>query len=267
MSPRPTDLWLEFALSLACELEPQLELGKYRSGVTAQLERLAGPLVDKGLHYISPKRQADELALSLFGLGGFRVAERVNARDYAVHHVLERRRGAPLLLALVYQEVARRIGMVVEALSVPERALLRVVDTQRPGGIDRSVVVDPARGGEVVDVDELLDTGDASWLTPQSLLQLQRTTLQELRHVLMSRREWGAALLVLHRQCALEPRNPVAFRERGALHRRLGARLAAIEDFETYLALAPTGSDVQAIADGIDEIRDELHRNAATRSN
>lgn len=267
MSPRQTHSWLEFALDLARDLEPQLELGRYRADVIAQLERLAEPLVDKGLHYISPKRQADELGLLLFGLGGFRASERMDARDYALRHVLQRRLGAPPLLALVYHEVARRVGMVVEALSVPERALLKVVDTQKPGGIDRSVVVDPARGGGVVDVDELLDTGDVTWLTPQSLLQLQRTMLEQVRHVLMSRREWGAALLVLHRHCALDPRNPVAFRERGALHRRLGARLAAIEDFETYLTLAPTGSDVQAIADGLDEIRDELHRNAAMRSN
>jgi regulator of sirC expression with transglutaminase-like and TPR domain len=157
--------------------------------------------------------------------------------------------------------------MVVEPLNAPERALVRVVDMHRPGGIDRGVVVDPARGGEIVDIDELLDTGDASWLRTRSLLQIQRATLSELRLLLMARREWGTALLVLHRQCALEPRNPTGFRERGLLHRRLGARLAAIEDLETYLTLAPTGNDVQAIAEKIDEIRDELHRNAGVRAN
>jgi regulator of sirC expression with transglutaminase-like and TPR domain len=206
--------------------------------------------------------------MALFGLGYFRAAtDAVDARDYLLHDVLTRRRGAPLSLALVYLEVARRVGVVVEPLSVPERALVRVVDVQRPGGIDRSVVVDPGRGGEFVDVDELLDVGDAAWLRTQSLLNLQRATLDELRHVLMARREWGNALLVLHLQCALDPRSPVGFRERGWLHRRLGARLAAIEDFETYLTLAPTGSDVQSVSESIDEIRDELHRNAGTRSN
>ncbi len=143
---------------------------------------------------------------------------------------------------------------------------MRVVDVQRPGGIDRSVVIDPARGGEFIDVDELLDTGDAGWLKPQSLLQIQRTTLDELRHLLMSRREWGAALLVLHRQVYSIHATRRDFAS--VVHCTDGwARVAAIEDFETYLTLAPTGSDVQAIAESIDEIRDELHRNAGARSN
>lgn len=260
--------WFEFALSLTCELEHQPDVARFRTKVTELLDRFVLALSDKGLLFLSPKRQAEELGLALFGLGGLQApGGATDARDYLLHHVLLRRRGAPLLLALVYNEVARRVGLSVELLSVPERALLRVIDSQRPGGIDRSVVVDPARGGEFVDLDDLLDTGDESWLSPQALVQTQRAVLNELRHLLMSRLEWGSALLVLHRQCALDPRNPVAFRERGTLHRRLGARLAAIEDFETYLTLAPKGSDVQAIAESIDEMREELHRNAKARSN
>lgn len=259
--------WFDFAVGLCTEIAPQTE-SECRTRVNGELDRIALPLKDKGLHYLSPKRQAEELGLLLFGLGGFHAAtDPVDGRDYMLHHVLERRRGAPLSLALVYHELALRAGVTVEALSVPERALVRVVDTHRPGGIDRAVVIDPARGGEFVDVDELLDSGDANWFKPEAALRIQRTLLDELRHVLMSRREWGAALLVLHRQCLLDPHNPIGFRERGTLHRRLGARVAAIDDFETYLNLAPTGSDVQSVAESIDEIRDELHRNVGARSN
>jgi regulator of sirC expression with transglutaminase-like and TPR domain len=270
VNERPTqpNAWFEFAVALTSELESEIPLEEHRDKVVSLLDRFIRPLLDKGLHFVSPKRQAEEIGLVLFGLGGFHAAMiAIDARDYLLHHVVTRRRGAPVLLALVFHEVARRLGVRVEALSVPERVLMRVVDTQLPGGIDRSVVVDPARGGEFVDVEELLDAGDPNWLQAQSLARLQRVTLDELRHLLMSRREWGTALLVLHKQCALEPQNPVGFRERGALHRRLGARVAAIEDFETYLTLSPTGSDVQAVAESIDEIRDELHRNVGARWN
>ncbi len=139
------------------------------------------------------------------------------------------------------------------------------VDVQRPGA---SIVWWSSIrlcGGEFIDVDELLDTGDAGWLKPQSLLQIQRTTLDELRHLLMSRREWGAALLRVASIVCIDPRNPTDFAS-GALHRRLGV-VAAIEDSGNLLTLYPTGSDVQAIAESIDEIRDELHRNAGARSN
>jgi regulator of sirC expression with transglutaminase-like and TPR domain len=171
------------------------------------------------------------------------------------------------MVGVVYQAVASRLGVLVEPISVPNQLLWRVVDQHQPGGLDRAVIVDPGRNGEILDIDELLTSGDEGWLVVARSQTWQRNVLDELRQLLMRRRELGGALIVLHRQCASDPNNPTAFRERGLLHRRLGAPLAAIEDLETYLSLAPHASDVQNISETIDRARDELHRAPRHRAN
>lgn len=254
----PSTQIFDFCFDLAREFDASIELSRLH----AELDRLAGPWQDRELRVLSPRRQAEELAIIVFGLSGFAQAQNEEPADYLVDKVLFRRVGRPHLLGLVYQQVALRLGVMTEPISAPDQYLWRVVDQHRPGGVDRAVIVDPGRNGEILDVDEFLIAADEAWLATMSVVAWQRQLLDELRQLLVRRREYGSALLVVHRQCALEPSNPIVFRERGLLYRRLGAPLAAIEDLESYLALAPHASDVQDVADAVDRIRDELHRGA-----
>jgi regulator of sirC expression with transglutaminase-like and TPR domain len=255
---------LRFALELAQDFEPSVPADV----VTSELDRLAGPWREHSYRLLSPRRQAEELAMILFGLAGFTApVSDVEPADFLIHRVLKRRRGVAPILGVVYSEVARRLGVVVEPISAPDQSLWRVVDQHQPAGLDRAVIVDPGRNGEILDVEELLITGDEAWLEVPRSKVWQRDALDELQKLLVRRREFGAALIVLHRQCANDPTNPAAFRERGLLHRRLGAPLAAIEDLETYLTLAPHASDVQEVSEAIDRVRDELHRAPRHRAN
>jgi regulator of sirC expression with transglutaminase-like and TPR domain len=55
--------------------------------------------------------------------------------------VLERKAGAPVLLAAVYLLVARRLGLSLSGVSLPSHILLRL------DGGETEVFLDPARGG------------------------------------------------------------------------------------------------------------------------
>lgn len=250
-------------LALARDFDPHLDTERTVQAIST----LAEPWLTQELRLLSPRRQAEELALVLFGFGGFAAARNDEPDDFLIHKVVERRVGGAAVLGVVYQQLARCLGVQVEPLSAPTRYLWRVVDQHRPGGLDRAVVVDPGRNGEILDVEELLASGDEEWLEPSTVLVWERRLLEEFRQVLMRRRQYGDALLVLHRHGVLEPNNPVVYRERGMLHRRLGAPLAAIEDFEHYLTLAPHASDVQEVSETLDGIRDQLHRAPRNRAN
>ncbi len=252
----PSTPLLDFCLDVAREFDARIDA----TAVHAELDRLAAPWHDRELRVLSPRRQAEELAMIVFGLAGFAQGQAEEPADYLMDKVLFRRRGRPSLLGVIYQQVAVRLGVVTEPISAPDQYLWRVVDQHRPGGLDRAVIVDPARSGEILDVEEFLIAADEAWLQTMCDASWQRQLLEELRQLLVRRREFGGALLILHRQCLLEPNNPVVFRERGLLHRRLGAPLAAIEDLESYLVLAPHASDVQDMAETVDRLRDELHR-------
>lgn len=260
----PLGPFLDFALELARDFEPHVDSDR----VTVELDRLTQPWLGQGHRSLSPRRQAEELAMIVFGLAGFGTGKGDSEpADFLIHRVLRRRRGNPGMLGVIYQAIATRLGVLVEPISAPDRLLWRVLDQHQPGGLDRAVIVDPGRNGEILDVEELLANGDEAWLATSRPQTWQRTVLDELRQLLMRRREFGSALIVLHRQCASDPNNPTAFRERGLLHRRLGAPLAAIEDLETYLSLAPHASDVQDVSETIDRVRDELHRAPRNRAN
>ncbi len=256
--------FLDFALELAQDFDPSVSA----EVVTAELDRLTEPWLAHGHRSLSPRRQAEDLAMIVFGLAGFGAAKgEADPGDFLIHRVLRRRRGSPGLLGVVYHAVAARLGVITEPISAPNQLLWRVIDQHRPGGLDRAVIIDPGRNGEILDVEELLASGDEGWLEAAGTRAWQRTLMDDFRQLLTRRREFGAALVVLHRQCASDPNNPIAFRERGLLHRKLGAPLAAIEDLETYLSLAPQASDVQDVSEIIDRVRDEQHRAPRHRAN
>src|SRR5215470_5544760 len=63
--------------------------------------------------------------------------------------VIERRRGLPVALAIIYIDAARRVGWPVEGLNFPGRFLIRL------GAADGRAVLDPFDGGEVRDTAAL----------------------------------------------------------------------------------------------------------------
>jgi regulator of sirC expression with transglutaminase-like and TPR domain len=64
-----------------------------------------------------------------------------DAQAFVLHRVLERRHGAPVLLAAVYLLVARRLGLPLVGVSLPSHILLRLHDNEQ------EIYLDPARGG------------------------------------------------------------------------------------------------------------------------
>jgi len=63
--------------------------------------------------------------------------------------VLDRRRGLPVTLSILYVAAARKIGWVADALNTPGHVLVRIGPEQDP------VLIDPFGGGTVVDGRQL----------------------------------------------------------------------------------------------------------------
>ncbi|KES04107.1 hypothetical protein BU52_27045 [Streptomyces toyocaensis] len=159
-----------------------------------ELDRLAGELPHRPG---SPRAWA----LALRDLLGERYGFHGVPDDYRrlgsslLHEVLRRRRGLPILLSVVWIEVARRAGAPVYGVALPGHF---VVGFGEPGtGLDtgaEQVLVDPFDGGRVLSgADaELLVAGatgaplDASMLTPAGVLDVVLRILNNVR-------AWSAA--------------------------------------------------------------------------
>lgn len=258
--------WLGAALLIAADAEPGMDSAAQRQIILD----LAKPLRAQRLHTGPAIEQARAVADHLFLGLGFRGndTDYEDPRNSLINHVLQRRLGIPISLALVFVEVARELGIPAVGVGFPGHFLVKINDERMVAGIDRSVFVDPFCGDVLEDIDlQLLAeraTGHAEvmpqWLRPASVEQIVVRMLHNLRNAYQRAGDSARLLLVLHRLCELEPSSGALLRDRGLLQARLGAPRAAVEDLESYLSAAPHASDVQDIQELIDNLTDRLHR-------
>jgi regulator of sirC expression with transglutaminase-like and TPR domain len=116
------------------------------AAATAHLDALARDLADAGGR--TPREQAEACRDVLGRRHGFRG----NREDYSAPEnsmldlVLERRSGLPILLSVVYVEVARRAGIALAGVGLPGHYVVGHF------GGDSPVLLDPFAGGQLVPV-------------------------------------------------------------------------------------------------------------------
>ena len=161
---------------------------------------------------------------------------RGNEQDYydpknsLLPDVLDRKLGIPITLALVYCEVARRIGVRARGVSFPGHFLVRVDAAERE---DAPVVVDPFFGGRRLDdagLTKLLGRAApsqtlsvAEHLAAASPRAVLVRMLINLKWIYATRGDFARAMLALDRIVCLTPDSAPALRERGMLAARLGS--------------------------------------------
>jgi regulator of sirC expression with transglutaminase-like and TPR domain len=231
----------------------------------ARLDDLAAPLAaDGGLASLPPSAQADALSAYLYAQLGFRGNEQdyYDPRNSLLPDVLERKLGIPITLALVYCEVARRVGVRARGVSFPGHFLVRI---DPPGRDDAPVAVDPFFGGRRLDegaLQRLLERASptgrynmAEHLAPASTRTMLVRMLINLKWIHATRGDFARALLALDRIICLTPDSVPALRERGMLAARLGAVEAARADLSRLLELVPQAPDAASIRQRLEELR------------
>ncbi|MDP9183287.1 MAG: transglutaminase-like domain-containing protein [Actinomycetota bacterium] len=218
----PVDTTLACLLT-GCEVEDLVIAESYE--VLDELTRsvrLASP---------SPAAAAAALQRALGEEAGFRGSEADydDLRSSLLHEVLRRGRGLPILLSVVWCEVAQRVGVPAACLGLPGHVM---VCLGSPDG--DHVVVDPFNGGvpRSVSPSPVLEGGD---LLLRVLTNIRALTSRRERSLEMVRtRLWATELSLLL------PRHPLELRrERGELLVRLGEHLAGAAELEAYAAVVP----------------------------
>ena len=222
MRTEPVDTTLA-CLLMGSEVEDLIVAESYEVlDELARSVRLASP---------SPAAAAAALQRALgeeAGFGGSE-ADYDDVRSSLLHEVLRRRRGLPILLSVVWCEVAQRVGVPAVCLGLPGHVM---VGLGTPDG--DHVVVDPFNGGvaRTVAPEPVLVGGD---LLLRVLTNIRVLTSRRERSLEMVRtRLWATELSLLLPSHPLELR-----RERGELLVRLGEHLAGAAELEAYAAVVP----------------------------
>src|SRR5215471_13834550 len=110
------------------------------------------------------------------------VEDYYDPRNSFLNEVLDRKLGIPITLALVYEEVARRIGLPLFGVGMPGHFLLKHYDVD--GG---QVILDPFHGGALLTLQECQQRLDQIY---SGQMELQSELLSSV-----SRRRWLTRML------------------------------------------------------------------------
>lgn len=237
------------ALTIALAEYPDLDI----AGYLRRIDELAVEVRQRCGADADVFRSIAALNYVLFKEQGFRG----NRDDYYdpknsfLNEVMERKRGLPITLSILYMELGQRIGLAVEGVGFPGHFLVK---TKSAGD---EIVLDPFNAGDVKSYEDLQAILDQIYsgqvrlhrdlLAALPKKQILKRMLGNLKAVYGRSDELVKMLAVLDRLIILDPAAVEEVRDRGAVYLRLECYGQAKDDFETYLRLAPDAKDAAAI--------------------
>ncbi|MBZ6130924.1 transglutaminase-like domain-containing protein [Streptomyces olivaceus] len=213
-----------------------------------ELDRLAGELPFRPG---TPRAWAEALRDLLGERYGFHGvgADYRRLESSLLHAVLRRRRGLPILLSVVWMEVARRAGAPVYGVALPGHFVVGFgaepgLAGGSAGGVEERVLVDPFDGGRLLSGDDaealVAGTTGAAGLTPSMLepaapLDVVTRVLNNVRAWAAGRPEQSAVGLWAIELALLLPSHAARLRyERARLLVERGEFLAGAGELEAY---------------------------------
>ncbi|MFI2201477.1 tetratricopeptide repeat protein [Streptomyces sp. NPDC020192] len=208
-------------------------------GAQLELDRLAGELPYRPG---GPRAWAEAVRRLLGGRYAFHgtPSDYQRLESSLLHEVLRRRRGLPILLSVVWLEVARRAGAPVYGVALPGHFVVGF------GTAEEQVLADPFDGGRVLTGTdtELLVVGatgaplDPAMLEPAPPLEVVQRILNNVRAWATARPERSDVALWAVELALLVPSHPARLRyERGQLLVQRGEFVSGAEELDAYADL------------------------------
>jgi regulator of sirC expression with transglutaminase-like and TPR domain len=177
--------------------------------------------------------------------------------------VIERKRGLPVALGVLWLHTARAAGWGAHGVDFPGHFLVALE------GRAAQAVVDPFAGGATLDARALRALlkrveGEKAELRPGLLAPAStRAVLLRLQNNIKSRRlranDLKGALACAEDMLRIAPDTAPLWRETALMHQRLDEVGAALRCFERFLALVPSGEAASRVRDTVEDLRARLN--------
>ncbi|WP_041536893.1 SirB1 family protein [Parvibaculum lavamentivorans] len=231
------------ALMLALRDRPGIPLAPYRDHL-AELVAVAGDALRDTPSLLPCSVAAGALAGVLAGtyryLGDTETYD--DPRNANIAHVIDRRKGLPVTLGILYLHVASKLGLELAGLNFPGHFVLRLRCA------DEALVIDPFNGGQPLSAADLLALlrsveGPQARLTPEACEAVgTRDILLRLENNILGRairaNDFARARDVVMRMIWLAPQRAGLRFELGRLEVHAGHMGAAADAFATCIDLA-----------------------------
>jgi regulator of sirC expression with transglutaminase-like and TPR domain len=251
----------EAALALASFERPRVDIARYRDHLRV-ISRDVGRHRGAGGDLVARAGALNDIILLKYGYSGDELTYD-DLQNANLMRVVDRRKGLPVALGILYIHVARAQGWDMVGLAFPGHFLVRLSE-----GRER-VIIDPYHRGQICGAAELRDllkaaTGRESELLPEHhaaasdrdvLLRLQNN----LKARLLQAQDTQRALMVLETMLMLAPDLAELWYEAGMLHRHLGNMRAAVAALEQYVVRAADGTARHQAAAILQQLRTQLN--------
>jgi regulator of sirC expression with transglutaminase-like and TPR domain len=250
------------ALLIAQEEYPQLDLETYMDKI-ATLAREAELVVKVGTDTIEKIQLLSHFLFEQKGFEGNR-EEYADPRNSFLNEVLDRRRGIPITLSVLYLEVGRRLGLNLYGVGFPTHFLVKAVDERG------ELIIDPFYDGTILTLEEIrarliqvygqpVEVSPAH-LKPVGTRHILVRMLRNLKAVYLKNSDSTPALSALDRILLLDPRSLEELMERGALYESLECFKAALDDFQSFLSQAPENTASETAREAVLRLSRQVDR-------
>ena len=251
----------EAALALASLDRPRVPLDRYRRHLVTLTEDIGQLAV--GCTSLEDRLAAlNNVLVDKHGYAG----DQLNYDDLQnanLIRVIDRKKGLPVALGILYIHTARAQGWKIDGLAFPGHFLLRLTE----GG--ERLVMDPFHAGAARQTHELRDllkamSGNDAELRPEHYAEVSdREILLRLQNNiklrLIQQNDAAGAEAVVARMLMLAPEQTALWWETGVLNAQAGQLQAAIEAIERFIELDARSQPRQEAAIFLQKLRERLN--------
>jgi regulator of sirC expression with transglutaminase-like and TPR domain len=237
------------ALVIARTEYPALDIEEY-AGRIERMSRRAAALA-AGLGGPGIRAALNQVIFEEANLRGNR-EDYYDPRNSFLNDVLDRGLGIPITLAIIYMEVAKRVGFLLSGVGMPGHFLLK-----HYGDDGQEILIDCFNRGDILsrqDCQSRLDeiySGEMAlrpeFLHPIRRRQILTRMLNNLKTVYLSTRNFRKALTIADLILVIHPQSAEDVKQRALLRYSMGMHALAAQDLDEYLKISPTASDGEEV--------------------
>jgi regulator of sirC expression with transglutaminase-like and TPR domain len=260
-----TDRLAEYALHLARILAyPSLDISGLLSSIDTMGQEVALMLKKSGNMPPRPTQIIEKINDLLFNVQKFKA----NTDDYYnplnsyLNIVIERKRGIPITLCILYMRVARSVSFKMYPVNFPGHFLIKHILEDNSG----EIIVDPFNGGRIMDdysLKALIEQAYPQQNIPLTHALVEKATaaqvlirmLNNLKGSYYEAQDIDRYNIANEMVLAIDPYNPDAIRDKGIVLLKKGDPSEALKVLNSYLEINPEAEDADDVLDIIHQIR------------
>lgn len=260
-----TDRLAEYALHLARILAyPRLDILGLLSSIDTMGQEVALMLKKSGYMPPRPTQIIEKINDLLFNVQKFKA----NTDDYYnplnsyLNVVIERKRGIPITLCILYMKVARSVNFKMYPVNFPGHFLIKHILEDNSG----EIIVDPFNGGRIMDdysLKALIEQAYPQQNIPLTHALVEKATaaqvlirmLNNLKGSYYEAQDIDRYNIANEMVLAIDPYNPDAIRDKGIVLLKKGDPSEALKVLNSYLEINPEAEDADDVLDIIHQIR------------